>query len=516
MFAIEPTGVPKPTMVRAYWTKASYEQAFWIFSRRRCSDRDDDGCWLWQVARVKVWTDRRRFPAVILGLAWLEGHSSNLNRSLHEWPCMPPHIARLRNVFLLPVLAQILSGCAALDSLGGPPTGWVSKDPATHTGVYLYKDGNRYEGGYQDDALQGKGTISYDWVTQGSYPYQMHGSRITAEFNNDKFAGDGQITFAKVSGYQPFTYVGNGPGGFRDAGVVTFADGRRFEGKFSNVPTLYAYQGGKDQWGSPIYYWNTNNLIGSKFSGHGVMTWPNGAVFEGAAYDYYLFNRASKGAICAESVFYGVGTLRVPGKASYTGLVRESDDHKSVGPASKDAFKDYVEDIEQCGPNLLAEQARLDGFQASQAAEIRQANDEASESLRNELAKLPGKMRNDMARLDAAGRGTTLEWEREKAERQIKFNAIISGMEADPNNNLNKGKRAPERTTTSGERQGDARRPAARDADEKPNIACVSYLNETAAGVDTQKAKAENATIRALRAPECKQGHSGVRAGASK
>jgi osmotically-inducible protein OsmY len=52
MFAIEPTCVPKRTMVRSYWTKASYEQAFWIFSRRRCSGRADDSSGLWQVARV--------------------------------------------------------------------------------------------------------------------------------------------------------------------------------------------------------------------------------------------------------------------------------------------------------------------------------------------------------------------------------------------------------------------------------------------------------------------------------
>jgi hypothetical protein len=101
---------------------------------------------------------------------------------------------------------------------------------------------------------------------------------------------------------------------------VAFKNGKVFKGNFGNEPTLHSMAPGD------CAIFKKSALTGSYFEDTGTMRWINGAMFEGVAYRYYLFDR-DPGIInpdnltCVPSMFFDKGILKVPGKPDYVGIV---------------------------------------------------------------------------------------------------------------------------------------------------------------------------------------------------
>ncbi len=365
--------------------------------------------------------------------------------------------------FILPCFLMLLTGCSSW--------GWQSKDSKTQTGTFFNPDGTKYVGGFSENLASGKGTLFYvypEYQERKNMGFQMHddapseldGSILSGEFSVSKtkimdmqiessdIKDNTQVKYVSATNRrEPFTYVGNyAHGGFEGKGVVTFKDGRRFEGRFSNEEMLYSKI---DKHGRA---WDTNRLIGSKFSGYGVMSWPKtanfvGAEFEGVAYDYNLFIRKGSEHSCVSPIFLGKGILHVNGKDIYDAFVMEEYDHSRVWLVSKKQFDEKLSyyESQNCDANLTGQMNQDNSYEARRIAEINQARQSANAWLSNEIANMPSRMKSDMANLDAASRGTSVAAEEAKALRNADFYVRIAAMEADPNSDLNKDKRANER-----------------------------------------------------------------------
>ncbi|MET0333224.1 MAG: hypothetical protein ABW190_03060 [Rhizobacter sp.] len=105
------------------------------------------------------------------------------------------------------------------------------------------------------------------------------------------------------------------------------------------------------------------------------MRWADGTVFEGVAYDYYLFDRGEfiYSGRCEKSRFYGKGKLSVPGKPDYWGFVREDYNRETASPTTEENFNAYVDKVDRCVSQLEDERARTLGYQAGEDAAMSQA-----------------------------------------------------------------------------------------------------------------------------------------------
>lgn len=124
--------------------------------------------------------------------------------------------------------------------------------------------------------------------------------------------------------------------------------------------------------------------------------------------------------------------------------------------------------------NALREQQR---WERQQAAEIAQARREANAWLAGEIARIPGQMQSQMAEAEAGSRGSSVAEDRAKARRQAEFDARIRDMEADPNSDLNRDKRARERERAEA-RHAESERAAKREASK--NAAFANDARRTA------------------------------------
>lgn len=349
--------------------------------------------------------------------------------------------SELRN-FVSPLLlgaSLMITGCAS-----GPPTGWVQKDKAAGTGVLIYWDGDRYEGQVANDKPHGKGKLLYVESPRGypptNRPHQFDGGVFEAEFAAGYFA-DKDLVYRspKRSSQEAFVYTGRYKNGFDGKGVVVFADGRRFEGTFSNSAKPFVYHT-RDS-----FAWSTSTALGSKFSGEGRMTWPDGSEFVGVAHDYYLFNQGSSNAYCSHSWFYGNGVLRRPGKPEYVGLVTEGYHHNEVGPTTRKAFESYVDSQVECMEEVARDRSTTTQARNEYDASMSKARRDASAMLQRDLAAMPARMANDMANVSAASRGTSVAEERAKRERDTTFYARVAEEKDNPDSDLNRARRAQER-----------------------------------------------------------------------
>lgn len=326
-------------------------------------------------------------------------------------------------------------------------TGWVKKDKKTNTGTYVDRNGSYYFGGYVGKIKNGNGTFVYgfnDFTQRGGYKTYggdnapgLKNCSYTGVFENDWLKNNSHIIFncgLKDDGKSDsFIYEGNYAykenktrGGFEGKGIVHFNDGRTLEGNFSNESTIYS------TYYCCVYYelkttWYEDNMIGSKISGTCKMTWPNGTIFIGTIYDYYLFDRRSVyfDAWFPPSNFYGIGVLKVPGHKDYEGLVGESNDRKTVTPITKEKMINYISHLESFSYEIQKARNATEGRESKAASEGQQAQKEASDWLRNEMANLPNKLNTQLAEYDAGSRGTTVAAENTKAKRQAAFNAIV-------------------------------------------------------------------------------------------
>ncbi|OGQ99579.1 MAG: hypothetical protein A2521_16940 [Deltaproteobacteria bacterium RIFOXYD12_FULL_57_12] len=106
-------------------------------------------------------------------------------------------------VFLL-LTATARASCMVGDCLNGH-------------GVFVFDDGSRYEGAWEDGRLQGRGTMTF-----------ADGGRYDGEWQNNQPNGQGTLTFAEND-----SYVGEFKDGLRHGtGTWTGADGRKYDGEW--------------------------------------------------------------------------------------------------------------------------------------------------------------------------------------------------------------------------------------------------------------------------------------------
>ncbi|MEG0556957.1 MAG: hypothetical protein RR574_10905 [Comamonas sp.] len=337
----------------------------------------------------------------------------------------------------------LLSGCATTAT----KTGWIKKDAATNTGIFVFSDGSRYEGEYSGNTLHGNGSFIYVYDYYGNFPSTNDAPQLSGGTLNGKFIhnvlSEGPATYTtRVSAQEyygiedeEFKYTGGFNKGFKGPGTVTFRGGRVVKGIFDNEPTPYYVVPNE----RPVF--KTSTIIGSYFEGPVSVTWKNGATFEGISYRYYIFDRNKgmsnpKSIRCTPSFFYGRGTLKSPGKKDYVGLITDITKDGLPQKTTEEKLLDYLKDVAEC-PSILNDARRLlVNAQANYDAEMRQGRENARASLARDLLNMPNKIRSDMAGVEAASRGTTVDLDKEKARRNTELNELRSKIESSNNSSV--------------------------------------------------------------------------------
>lgn len=324
-----------------------------------------------------------------------------------------------------------ITGCATSPAPLNPPTGWISYDPITSQGVYIDGQGSRYLGGRNANGnLDGRMTRYYD----GSYENRELGYRnsdvpegyYAASYRRNMKDGSdaaGPITVIvrSGSGYNDPGFIiksiAEEGGGIKGPGQLVRGDGFYLEGMFDSklIPINWA---GEDSINSKSY-----RFLGTYAYGNAKAYWPNGDIFEGNIVDFFPFDRSSFNVTCIRSFFYGQGVLKRPGKEALTGYFRENWD--GAEPTTKDEFLSYLQEDKSCSSE--ARKVRLD-FENSQAEyneEMAAARRQANKELSAYFSQLPNKIVNDMARVESASRGSSVEMDKENARKNAILQEIL-------------------------------------------------------------------------------------------
>lgn len=373
---------------------------------------------------------------------------------------------------LMALCALLLSGCAL-----PPRSKWLGQDSKTQVGVYQWKTGARYVGGFAGDEFNGRGTITYTNQSLSRYyedgsdmpdPYELDKATFSAEWAHGALRADRPVTLVAPhasSRAMPFTYTGGWTTQRASPGVVTFKDGRRFEGTFKIEQTPYMQHVFLSSTQGRTL-WKDNGTIGLQFSGYGEMRWPDGSTFVGSVYKYHLFHRGGGNyeLYCAEPRLVGRGLLKQPGQPDYEGYVAEyvpSSGARRPERADESNFNAYVDDVENCPAQLRAAQSGDARWNRQQAAEHTQARRAASAMLQRDLAAMSANIPRQMANVEAASRGSSVAQDRARAERDTRFQAGVAAQQEDPGSELNRAKRESDRQLEAG-RRTDAERTASR------------------------------------------------------
>lgn len=332
------------------------------------------------------------------------------------------HVRNFQLVVLTVGMAAI-GGCAVTPS--GPPKGWVSIDPVKSEGVYIANNGSRWIGGYQNGKLEGKGTFlvgtkhNTQGYSSGSIPPGFESVSFIRMAKDDNWIA-GPITIIAPDNLERrgFIFKGMTDGvGLKGPGRLVRGDGFTLEGDFDygNMPIAWPDSNGYVQW-------ENYRLIASY--AHGVVTasWVDGSTFEGEVLDFYLFDRSSFDITCKPSYFYGNGLLKRPGKKDYIGLVTE---FGGVQPVSKEDFLSYVELFGDCPSEALAKQSEINNRQAAYDTEMAEGRKRAGAILTADLSMLSNKIANNMARVESASRGSSVEMDRENERKNAVLHEIL-------------------------------------------------------------------------------------------
>ncbi|WP_191637072.1 hypothetical protein, partial [Pseudomonas fluorescens] len=231
-------------------------------------------------------------------------------------------------------------------------------------------------------------------------------------------AGPITVVVPKQDSIPGFTFKGTTDGvGLKGPGKLIRSDGFQLEGNFDygEMPLSWIAQGGYTKW-------MNDKMIASYAYGYVKVSWPDGATFEGETLDFYPFNRSSSEVTCLPSYFYGNGLLRRPGKKDYIGLVHEG---WVVEPVSKEDFLEHIQKFGDCPAEALAAQAELNNRQAAYDAEMQEGRRRADAILSADLSSLSNKIANDMARVESASRGSSLEMDRENERKNAVLHEIL-------------------------------------------------------------------------------------------
>ena len=132
------------------------------------------------------------------------------------------------------------------------------------------------------------------------------------------------------------------------------------------------------------------------------------------------------------------------------------------------------------------QQSEMESAERQRAQERAQSQREAQAWLSGQIASMPNRMNEEMARVDAASRGTSVEEERAKARLAAEFAERIAQQEADPDSELNRNKRERERADER--RRAEARQ---RDAELAARRKAAASNSDKLAGEARDRSQAE-------------------------
>ena len=325
-----------------------------------------------------------------------------------------------------------ITGCATTPAPLNPPTGWISYDPITSQGVYIDSKGSRYLSGRNANGdADGRMTVYFDRsyknrelgyrnldVSEGYYATSFRRNRkdgseaagpITVIVRGDSDASNDPGFIIKS--------IAEEGGLIKGPGQLVRGDGFYLEGMFDSklIPINWA---GEDSINSKSY-----RLLGTYAYGNVKAYWRNGDIFEGNIVDFFPFNRSSFNVVCIASGFYGHGVLKRPGKEDLTGYFREN--WGGAEPTTKEKFLSDLQEDKSCSSE--ARKVRVD-FQNSQAEyneEMAAARRQANKELSAYFSQLPNKIVNDMARVESASRGSSVEMDKENARKNAILQEIL-------------------------------------------------------------------------------------------
>ena len=324
-----------------------------------------------------------------------------------------------------------ITGCATSPTTLKPPTGWISYDPITSQGVYIDSQGSRYLGGRNANGkADGRLTRYFD----SSYENRELGYRnldIPEGYNTASFrrnmkdgsdaAGPITVIVRGGSGYNDPGFIiksiAEEGGGIKGPGQLVRGDGFYLEGMFDSrlIPINWA---GEDGINSKSY-----RFLGTYAYGNAKAYWPNGDIFEGNIVDFFPFNRSSFNVTCIRSFFYGHGVLKRPGKEAITGYFREN--WNGAEPTTKDEYLSYLQKDKSCSSEARKVRVDHQNSQIEYNEEMAAARRQANKELSAYFSQLPNKIVNDMARVESASRGSSVEMDKENARKNAILQEIL-------------------------------------------------------------------------------------------
>lgn len=334
---------------------------------------------------------------------------------------------RILSLFALFFCMLAIMGCATSPVPAKPLTGWISYDPITSQGVYIQSDGTRlFAGRNVDGDVDGRTTV-YRGDIFKNYTLGYWNKDVPPGYNgmsSRRNVKDGAFvpgpTTVVVPGDYGFIFKGmSDEKGFKGPGKLVRNDGFYLEAMFDYKPMPINWIGGN----ADSIEVTTYGTIGSYAYGKVKAYWPNGDIFEGQVLDFFPFKRSSYDVVCLPSTFYGHGILKRPGKKNHIGFVREN--RGAAEPTTKDDLLEHIRDHGDCASEANAVRVKFQNSQMEYNKEMVEGRRKANAELAAHFAQLPNKIVNDMARVESASRGSSVEMDRENTRKNAVLYEIL-------------------------------------------------------------------------------------------
>lgn len=338
--------------------------------------------------------------------------------------------------FFLLSCTMVLTGCATSPKPLAPPKGWVNFDPITSQGVYIQSDGTRlFSNRTISGELDGRTTMYYGDKNKNydlgywnkKMPDGYSGASVRRNMKDSKWIAGPITIVVPDTKYQDgaidrigFIFKGMADeNGLIGPGKIIRSDGFYMKGLFDyqQMPILWLSYNGEP---NLEYY----KLLGSYAHGNVKAYWPNGDTFEGNIVNFFPFDRGSSGVYCSPSSFYGNGILKRPGKKDYIGFVYNYEWRAAV-PTTKEKVSEYIEEFGDCPSEARAEHRKLQNRLNEYENEMAEGRRNANKMLSDYFAQLPNKIVNDMARVESASRGSSVEIDQEKSRKNAELNDFL-------------------------------------------------------------------------------------------
>jgi hypothetical protein len=419
---------------------------------------------------------------------------------------------KIRVIFFV-FVTMLLVGCSVTALKPRPPTGWVGPMQYNQNNTYIYSDGTYYQGAREGNLPHGIGRLYFS-TYKGSREYaerrlpaEVDGS-LSGEFINGSLAPNSVATYVSKN----FTYHGGYNKGFEGEGKLLLENGVQIKGRFQNQPTLSWTMLLDDKLGATTLFF-TNNLIGSRVSGPGTISWPDGTELEGVIFDYYPFERTSPSTNadhhCFVYALVGKGVLKQKGVVIYEGFV--GDNGGAPQRRTKSEIDNYIEDIASCDERLEAGRSSVRKKQNQYAAELDRGRARAQRMLMTDLAAVNAQTSSELNKIasrtpsalpSAASRGNAAPQDeetqrtetRKSASKSTSSNASASEVKRQPE--VTRNKLAESKTDLPGAQASIAQREL--EADAQPTDARKSAYKSEVSRSSAKEVKKPTAETRSI------------------